>query len=61
MLEDFPREASTTDIGIRLGKSSGWVGKYRASLVHEQVIEPTGHGKVAFAIPHFGDWLQGLK
>lgn len=61
MLEDFPREASTTDIGIRLGKSSGWVGKYCASLVHEQVIEPTGHGKVAFAIPHFGDWLQGLK
>lgn len=60
MLEDYPKPASVSDVGERLGKSSGWVGKYRASLVREQVISPAGYGRVKYAIPHLGEWLREL-
>lgn len=58
MAEDYPEPSAVANVAIRLGKSSSWVGRYRASLVGAQVVEPAGRGRVRYAIPMFGDWMR---
>lgn len=47
--DDGPSTAG--DIGRRIGAKTNLVANYRSRLVAAGLIEPTGHGKVDFAIP----------
>ncbi|WP_211880406.1 hypothetical protein [Pseudarthrobacter albicanus] len=46
------------DIGRRLGAKTNLVANYRSRLVAAGLIEPTGHGKVDFAIPGLRQHLR---
>lgn len=58
MAQDYPAPSKVVDIAARIGKSQSWASKYRRSLVDEHVIEPVGRGEVAYAIPHFGEYMK---
>lgn len=58
MADDWPEASEMSDIARRAGKSRSWASKYRASLIRENVIVPAGRGRVAFGIPHLGEYLQ---
>lgn len=62
MAQDDPTPSKVADLAERLGKSSSWVSKYRASLIRERVARPAGRGLLTYAIPHLGDYIraQGL-
>lgn len=60
MAQDQPGPSSVADIADRAGRSRGWAGKYRLSLIQEHVTEARGRGQVGYAIPHFGPYLQRL-
>ncbi|WP_261433935.1 AAA family ATPase [Xiamenia xianingshaonis] len=61
-LEAFARlSADSADVGEiakEAGKSMSWASKYRRTLIDAQVIEADGRGRVRFAIPRFGEYLQ---
>ncbi|WP_261429386.1 ATP-binding protein [Xiamenia xianingshaonis] len=61
-LEAFARlSADSADVGEiakEAGKSMSWASKYRRTLIDAQVIEADGRGRVKFAIPRFGEYLQ---
>ena len=46
------------DIVQRTGSRPTLVAKYRTRLLTAGLIESTGHGKVAFAIPGLGQYLR---
>lgn len=46
------------DIAARLGESTRYAGVYRRRLIDAGVIEPTGHGKINFAVPRFREFLR---
>ncbi|MDO4537469.1 MAG: ATP-binding protein [Coriobacteriales bacterium] len=58
MLVDWPGPSSVAEIGKRLGKSRSWANAYRKSLMSASMIEPASLGEVAYAIPHFAEYLQ---
>lgn len=55
---DYPSATAVGDIASRTGRSRSWVNKYRAALIKDKIIRPAGHGLVAFAVPHLGDYLK---
>ena len=58
MLED--EEYSTvSDIAKRMNVSSKYVSLYRKRLIEHGIIGSAGHGKVAFELPMFREYLQG--
>lgn len=58
MSADYPEPSKMHDVIARTGKSPSWGSKYRSSLIDEHVIEPVDRGKVAYAIPRFGEYMQ---
>ena len=46
------------DLEKRMGKSSGYISRYRGRLIAEGVIEPAGRGKVRFALPGLRAYLE---
>ncbi|MCQ9165098.1 hypothetical protein [Arthrobacter sp. STN4] len=50
--------ASAGDIGRRLEANSNLVANYRTRLLDAGLIEPAGHGRVAFAIPGLHEYLR---
>ena len=45
------------DIAIRLGKSKGYVSRYRTRLIASGIVKPVGHGELAFAIPYMQEFI----
>ena len=60
MAKDSPKPSALVDVADRAGRSRGWAGKYRLSLIQEHVIRAEGRGLVGYAIPHFGPYVQRL-
>ena len=60
MAQDCPASSATADVMARAERSRGWTTKYRSSLIQEHVIMADGRGKVRYAIPLMGNYLQGL-
>ncbi|VUX31188.1 Uncharacterised protein [Bifidobacterium catenulatum] len=58
MAVDVPDVTVVSDIEARTGHSRSWVNKYRAALIKDQVVRAAGHGKLAFAVPHLGEYLK---
>ncbi|QOL35058.1 ATP-binding protein [Bifidobacterium lemurum] len=58
MVPDHPADSAISDIEKRTKRSRSWVNKYRASLIKNTLIRSTGYGRVAFAIPHIGEYLS---
>lgn len=50
--------SSAADIGRRIGARTNLVGNYRARLLAAGLIDPTGYGKVDFAIPGLREYLR---
>ncbi len=46
------------DIASRLGVDAAYAGQYRLRLIAAEVIEPRGHGLVAFTLPGLRDYLR---
>lgn len=55
---DYPKATAIGDITSRTGRSRSWVNKYRAALIKDKIVRPAGHGLVAFAVPHLGEYLK---
>lgn len=47
------------DIRQRLGVSSQYASIYRLRLIESELIEPAGHGRVDFTLPHLRDYIRG--
>ena len=60
MAEDSPNPTQVGDIVDRTCRSRSWVSKYRAILIKDKLIRPAGHGRLEFAVPHLGQYLQSL-
>ena len=60
MAKDSPKPSALVDVADRAGRSRGWAGKYRLSLIQEHVIRAEGRGLVGYAIPRFGPYVQRL-
>ena len=60
MAEDSPNPTQVGDIVDRTRRSRSWVSKYRAILIKDKLIRPAGHGRLEFAVPHLGQYLQSL-
>lgn len=58
MAADYPHTTPVAEIAKRVGKSRSWANAYRKSLIDANVIEAVSLGEVAFAIPHFGEYVQ---
>lgn len=58
MAKDAPNSTQVRDIMVRTKRSRSWVSKYRAALIKDHLIRPSGHGQLEFAIPHLGQYLQ---
>lgn len=58
MAVDVPDATAVSDIELRTGRSRSWVNKYRAALIKDQVVRTAGHGKLAIAVPHLGEYLK---
>jgi hypothetical protein len=61
MADDLPGASSVADVASRAGKSRSWANAYRRSLIDASVIEQAGQGRVAYAIPHFGEYMQRCR
>ena len=48
---------STTYLGKKMNKPSGYIGMYRRRLIDSQVIRAAGYGKVKFALPLFREFV----
>jgi hypothetical protein len=46
------------DIQERLGVDQRYVSQYRLRLIAAEIIEPTGHGFVDFAVPYLREYLR---
>jgi hypothetical protein len=46
------------DIAKRMGVDANYASQYRLRLIAAGLIEPAGHGKVRFVLPHIRDWLR---
>ena len=57
MAEDAPHPTKVGDIAERVKRSRSWVNKYRAVLIANRLISPSGHGELEFAVPHLGEYL----
>ena len=57
MVQDYPNASRLSDVAERAQKSESWADKYRISLIRAQVVISAGPGKVAYAVPHFGEWI----
>lgn len=55
---DYPEPARVSALGERVGRSASWVGKYRASLIKERVVEQAEHGYVRLTTPHLAEYIQ---
>lgn len=60
MAQDAPAPTQVGDIMERTRRSRSWVSKYRAILIRDRLIRPSGHGQLEFAVPHLGQYLQTL-
>ena len=60
MAEDSPNPTQVGNIVDRTRRSRSWVSKYRAILIKDKLIRPAGHGRLEFAVPHLGQYLQSL-
>ena len=58
MAEDAPHPTKVGDIAERVKRSRSWVNKYRAVLIANRLISPSGHGELEFAVPHLGEYLR---
>jgi len=58
MAQDLPSPTTVADVASRCGKSRSWANAYRRSLIDASMIEPVSQGEVAYAIPHFGSYMQ---
>lgn len=61
MADDLPGASSVADVASRAGKSRSWANAYRRSLIDASVIEQVGQGRVAYAISHFGEYIQRCR
>jgi hypothetical protein len=59
--DDLPGASSVADVASRAGKSRSWANAYRRSLIDASVIEQASQGRVAYAIPHFGEYMQRCR
>lgn len=50
--------SSTSEIATRIERSPQYASVYRAQLIEEDIIEPTGYGYVDFKIPYLRDYLK---
>jgi hypothetical protein len=57
-MADDDGPSTTLDVATRLGKTPGYVSKYRDRLIKAGMIEPAGHGRIAFTIPHLREYLR---
>lgn len=46
------------DIGNRMSADANYVSQYRLRLIAAGLIEPAGHGRVTFTLPHLRNWLR---
>ena len=58
MVPDLPEPSQVAHIAERCRKSMSWAGKYRASLIASNLIEPAGRGYVRISMPHLAEYLQ---
>jgi hypothetical protein len=56
IVDDGP--TAVADLAARLGKSAGWIGKYRARLIHAGFISGHRRGQVEFTHPRTANWLR---
>lgn len=49
--------SSIADVAQRMGVSSNYASQYRSRLIEQGVIETRGHGKVAFDMPFFREYV----
>jgi hypothetical protein len=54
--DDGPSRIS--DIQRRLGVEKSYANVYRTRLIGAELIEPAGHGRVAFALPYLREYLR---
>ena len=47
-----------SDIAVRMNVTAKYAGEYRRRLIEQGVIGERGHGKVAFEMPRFREYLQ---
>jgi len=57
MLED-KEYSSVSDIAKRMNVSSKYISQYRKRLMEHGIIGSVGHGKVAFDLPMFREYIQ---
>ena len=57
MLDD-KEYSNISDISTRMGVSPKYTGIYRKRLIEHGVISSAGHGKVAFDLPMFREYIQ---
>ena len=50
-------DSLVSDLAARLDRDRLWINNYRRRLVDARVIEPTGRGRVRFAIPYLREYL----
>ncbi|KFI50692.1 ATP-binding protein [Bifidobacterium biavatii] len=58
MAQDAPGSTRVADVASRVRRSRSWVSKYRAILIKDRLIRPSGHGELEFAVPHLGEYLK---
>ncbi|RSX52730.1 ATP-binding protein [Bifidobacterium samirii] len=58
MAKDAPNPTKVGDVAERVKRSRSWVNKYRAVLIANRLIRPSGHGELEFAVPHLGEYLR---
>ena len=57
MLED-DTYSNLSDVATRMNVNSKYAGMYRKRLIEQGLIESVGHGKVAFSMPMFREYIQ---
>jgi Mn-dependent DtxR family transcriptional regulator len=60
MLED-EEFSNVSDIAKRMNVTSKYVSLYRKRLIEHGIIGSIGHGKVAFDLPMFREYLQEIN
>lgn len=46
------------DIAARMNSDANYASQYRMRLISAGLIEPSGHGRVTFTLPHLREWLR---
>ena len=47
-----------SDIAARMSTDANYASQYRLRLIAAGLIEPAGHGRVRFVLPHVREWLR---